>query len=221
MQYNIWTIYYIICEESNVSSWNSDIWLLQKSTAFQFFSMIIILQWNLLHIISCHLYEKQFSKCLCKHSDLKPNQSRIQYSESWNIFYNQGSVLNDSPICRWIYMHCSPKSHMQNCKPILILFHPPPIASKQPQIIFLPSESDMRGKCIVDPGSDFGKLLWPCSAYERKQPGTYQVGKAVSFEAGQGDPVLPFIYMRRELLADQVSALQHSRSKNALFFFFF
>lgn len=99
-------------------------------------------------------------------------------------------------------------------------FHPPPIASKQPQLVFLPSESDMRGKCIVDPGSDFGKLLWPCSAYERKQPGTYQVGKAVSFEAGRGDPVLPFIYMRRELLADQVSALQHSRSKNALFFFF-
>lgn len=93
-------------------------------------------------------------------------------------------------------------------------FHP----CKQPLLVFLPSENDMRGKCIVDPGYDFGKLLWPCSAYERKQPGTYQVGKAVSFEAGRRDPVLPFIYMRRELLADQVSALQHSRSKNALFF---
>lgn len=96
------------------------------------------------------------------------------------------------------------------------IFHP----YKQPRLVFFPSESDMRGKCIVDPGSDFGKLFWPCSAYERKQPGTYQVGKAVSFEAGRRDRVLPFIYMRRELLVDQVSALQHSRSKNALFFSF-
>lgn len=114
-----------------------------------------------------------------------------------------------------------PRAICKNGKPILILFHPQPIASKQPQLVFLPSESDMRGKCIVDPGSDFGKLLWPCSAYERKQPGTYQVGKAVSFEADWGDPFLSFIYMQRELLADQVSAQQHSRSKNALFFFFF
>lgn len=125
--------------------------------------------------------------------------------------------MNSSPICWCIHMHWSPKSHVQNDKPILILFHPLPIASKQPQLVFLPSESDMRGKCIVDPSSDFGKLLWPCSAYERKQPGTYQVEKVVSFEVDRGDPFLPFIYMHREFLADQVSALQQKCS----FFFFF
>lgn len=149
----------------------------------------------------------------------KPKQDTMSIMQY--ICYNQVSVMNCSPVCRCIHTRCSPESYLQNGKPILILFHPPSIASKQPRLVFSPSESDMRGKCIVDPGSDFGKLLWPCSAYERKQPGTYQVGKAVSFEADWGDPFLPFIYMRREFLADPVSALQHSRSKNAPFFFFF
>lgn len=70
------------------------------------------------------------------YSKTKPKQytirSIIQY-----ICYNQVSVMNPSPVCRCIHMRCSPKSHLQNGKPILILFHPPPIASKTASVCFL------------------------------------------------------------------------------------